>query len=197
MSCSIVSLPISLAWVIGTLIAEGANQNDIINDINMMNDLDFFSESDSNIVENYNKFITENSENIPQPCDDVKIISEKHFIEKSFETPFTDKNLLMKTLEEHGVKNITEEYGKISGQVDNYTLTFEKWEEDKPYSIKISCLNTDNPVEKMEDLNSEYTLNVQEEVYLNIIDNLKSNQMELEREEVLEDNTIVLTINLG
>ena len=44
MSCSIVSLPISLAWVIGTLIAEGANQNDIINDINMMNDLDFFSE---------------------------------------------------------------------------------------------------------------------------------------------------------
>lgn len=192
MSCSIVSIPISLAWVIGSLVASAVAQTDIIDDINMMNELDF-SESDSNVVDNYNKFVTEN---IPQPCEDVKIISEKHFIEKSFETPFTDKDLLMKTLEEHGVRNITEEYGKISGQVDNYTLTFEKWEEDKPYSIKISCLNTDNPVEKMEDLNSEYTLNVQEEAYLNIVENLKSNQMELEREEVLEDNTIVLTINL-
>ena len=69
-------------------------------------------------------------------------------------------------------------------------------EEDKPYFIKISCLETDNAEEKVKDLESEYTLNVQEEAYLNIIDKLKENNMEIEEEEVQDDNTIVLTINL-
>mgnify|MGYP003421077788 CR=1 FL=1 len=41
-----------------------------------------------------------------------------------------------------------------------------------------------------------YTLNVQEEAYMNIINKLQENNMELETEEVLDDNTIVLTVNL-
>ena len=39
-------------------------------------------------------------------------------------------------------------------------------------------------------------MNVQESVYLKILDKLKNNNMQLESEEVEDDNTIVLTVNL-
>ena len=39
-------------------------------------------------------------------------------------------------------------------------------------------------------------MNVQEESYLSIIEKLKENNMTVESEEVLEDNSIVLTVNL-
>lgn len=134
---------------------------------------------------------------MPKDCDDVKIISDINFMEKSFETPFMDKEILLKTLTEHGAQNIVEEYGKIKGDVENYSLVFEKMEQDKPYFLRITYLEEDNPNLKFNDLQNEYVLNVQEETYLNIIDRLKENNMEIEDEEVLEDNTIVLTINLG
>ena len=69
-------------------------------------------------------------------------------------------------------------------------------EADKPYFLRISCQNTDNAEEKLGDLSSEYALNVQEEAYLNIVDKLKENNMQIEDEEVMDDNTIVLTVNL-
>ena len=62
--------------------------------------------------------------------------------------------------------------------------------------MKISCLETESSEEKVDDINSEYALNVQEDAYLQIINKLKENNMEIENEEVQEDNTIVLTINL-
>lgn len=130
-------------------------------------------------------------------CEEVNVITAKHFMEKSFETAFMDKDVLIKTLEEHGVVNIsTTDFGRITGQVDSYTLSFEKPSEDKPYFLTVTCLDTDNAEEKVNDLSSEYALNVQEEAYLSIIDKLKDNNMEIEEEEVLDDNTIVLTVNI-
>ncbi len=62
--------------------------------------------------------------------------------------------------------------------------------------LKINCPENVNTEEKINDLNSEYTMNVQESVYLKILDKLKSNNMQLESEEVEDDNTIVVTVNL-
>ena len=87
-------------------------------------------------------------------------------------------------------------FGKIKGEVDSYSFTFEKMSEDKPYQVTISYLEGNRPEEKLNDLNSEYALNVQEEAYLGIVEKLKENNMEIEEEEVLDDNTIVLTVNL-
>lgn len=177
MSCTVFALPYALAWVVGSIVAVAieASQNNESNE--------FTSHPVKNNI----------SETI---CDDVHIISEATLLEKSLETPFMDKKILMKTIEEHGVKNITEEFGKITGEIASYQLSFEKMEEDKPYFVTISYLLGNNPEEKLNDLNSEYALNVQEDAYLNIVDKLKENNMEIEEEEVLEDNTIVLTINL-
>ena len=178
MSCTVFALPYALAWVIGSVVVGAIQSRDEVGGLDT--DIDLKSLN-----------------NIQAPCEDVTVITDKHFIEKSFETAFMDKDILIKTLEEHGVRSISEdEFGKICGAVDNYTLTFEKLEADKPYFLKISCLETDNAEEKLNDLNSEYALNVQEEAYLNIIDKLKENNMQIENEEVTDDNTIVLTVNI-
>ncbi len=181
MSCTVFALPYAIAWVVGALATGALHAAEINNELK-----DEISYFDNNI-----------SDNIKKTCDDIQIINQNHFLEKSFETNFMDKSILMKTLEEHGVQNISEnEYGQISGNIDSYVLNFERMECDKPYFVKISCLESDNAKEKFEDLTSEYTLNVQEESYLSIVNKLKENNMEIEDEEVMEDNTIVLTVNL-
>ena len=182
MSCTVFAVPYALAWVVGAVITGAATiiDNEISNTRTYETD---------RIIEEYGR--------LNNNCDDVNVISAQHFIEKTFETPFVDKNLLIKTLEEHGVTDIQEnDFGKISGKVDNYNLSFEKQEADKPYSLKISCYESDNAEEKIGDLSSEYALNVQEDAYLNIVEKLKANNMEIEDEEVMDDNTIVLTVNL-
>ena len=185
MSCTVFALPYALAWIIGIAVTGEIKLAAGNNDESMQ-----FENAD----------IRQQSfelPNINEACDDVHVISEKHFLEKSFETPFTDKEILMRTLEEHGIVNLKEnEYGKITGRTGNYALAFERTEADKPYYLIIRCLNTENAEEKLNDLSSEYAINVQEESYNSIIEKLNDNNMQIENEEVLDDNTIVLTVNL-
>ena len=182
MSCTVFAVPYALAWVVGAVITGAISMHDNQNNYTSTYDTD-------RIIEEYGR--------LNNNCDDINIINTQSLIEKTFETPFVDKNLLIKTLEEHGVTDIQEnDFGKISGKVDNYNLSFEKQEADKPYSLKISCYESDNAEEKIGDLSSEYALNVQEDTYLNIVEKLKANNMEIEDEEVMDDNTIVLTVNL-
>lgn len=178
MSITVVAVPFALAQIVTTFITAGAS-------IAAMNALNT----------NVNKNATD--ETIHQDsCDDTVVISEANFIEKTFDTPFTDKSILLKTLDEHGFINIHEEYGKIYAKYQNYYLQFERNQETEPYRVSINCLEKDSAEEKLDDLNTEYSMNVQEESYLSIIEKLKENNMEIESEEVLDDNSIVLTVNL-
>ena len=174
MSCTVIAIPYALMWVLGAIATAAASAG--ANNANY-NELSAI----------YNQ--TEN-------CSEDHVITEKHFIEKTFETPFMDKSILLKTLDEHGVTNIVEWETGLSGEVDNYKLTFEKSAEDKPYNLRITCLENNNAEEKVGDLSGEYALNVQEDAYLHIIDKLKENNMQIEEEEVMDDNTIVLTVNI-
>lgn len=141
-----------------------------------------------------------NEENLPNICNNSEknnlVISEVNFIEKKFQTPFVDETILLKTLEEHGCTDIKNENNQISAKCQNYYFIFSQNDKMSPYDLVVKCLEKDNAETKMADLNTEYSLNAQEESYLNIIENLKNNNLELEQEEVLDDNTIVLTINL-
>ena len=176
MSCTVIALPYALMWVVGAISTGIATQ--AVSSALSEGDIDLF-----NSAKNEN-------------CTDDIIITEKHFIEKTFETPFNDEKILLKTLEEHGVKNIVKWENGLSGDVEGYRLTFEKPMPDKPYNLKINCLEQDKAEEKVNDLNGEYALNVQEDAYLHILDKLKENNMQIEEEEVMEDNTIVLTVNI-
>ena len=177
MSCTVIAVPYALMWVVGAIATAAAT-------------------AVNNSQENKNIDELSMIYNAAENCSEDNIITEKHFIEKAFETPFMDKTILLKTLEEHGVQNIIEGDNYIQGHVDNFILNFEKISEDKPYNLRISCLEQDNAEEKIDDLNSEYAMNVQEDAYLHIIEKLKENNMQIESEEVQDDNTIVLTVNI-
>ena len=194
MSCTVVAIPWALVHIYTALTATAAvagtaaaikGRIDAVNDarenIAELNDLRNQGQFGSN-----NEF-----------TNDIQSFAMKYIIEKEFETPFTDKEILLKTLEEHGVEKI-EEYadGTIVGVVDSFTLNFVKNPETGAYTARISCNKNDNAEEKVNDLNSEYALNVQEAAYLSIIEKLKENNMQIEDETVDDDNTITLTINL-
>jgi hypothetical protein len=177
MSCSVVALPVALSHL---LVLMDANA---VNDYQQRKTEQEMETRALQAQDDYNK--------------DFQYIKVDDIVEKEFETAYMDKDILIKTLEEHGVIDIQEEYdGKITGIVDSFNLTFEKPSSEKPYNLKISCREQDCAEEKLNDLNSEYALNVQEEAYLKLIERLKENNMHVEEEVVEDDNTIVLTINL-
>lgn len=180
MSCTVIAVPYALAWVIGAVATAAAtaleNAHNKQAEEEFSNTFDFLSDKNCN--------------------EEVHTITAEHFMEKVFETPFVDKAILLKTLEEHGVTNISENDCSISGNVDKYTLSFTRNEIDKPFSLRITTKENTNAEEKLNDLNSEYALNVQEDAYLHIVDKLKENNMTIEDEVVEDDNTIVLTVNI-
>ena len=51
-------------------------------------------------------------------------------------------------------------------------------------------------LEIVDELNEEYQMNVQEQSYMTIKKNLEKQNLTIDHEEVLEDNSIMLTINL-
>lgn len=176
MSCTVIALPYAIFMLVTSVVAPAV--------VSIKAESDKMGNLDTTINEEVS-------------CENTERITEEHFIEKEIETAFMDKNLLMKTLTEHGINNVQEYMtGEIVGNIDGYKFCFTKPSEDKPYSLKISARENENIDEKIEDLNSEYALNVQEDTYLSVVENLKNNNMEIESEEVMDDNTIVLTVNL-
>ena len=121
MSCTVIAVPYALMWVVGAIATAAATA----------------ATKSSDAVDNYNNDLASlGLFNETENCSEDHVITAKHFIEKTFETPFMDKTILLKTLEEHGVTNINEWENGISGEVDNYKLTFEKPAEDKPYNLR-------------------------------------------------------------
>ena len=187
MSCTVVAIPFALHYIVGALVAAAT-----ISTATAVKEIERELSSDIDIKDS----VIEDIKLEQRKCEEDVVITEQNFINKTFETPFVDKNILLKTLEEHGFSNIQETEGKISAEYQNYSVQFEKESEEKPYNLLIRYAIEDDVYGKVNDLNEEYSMNVQEESYISIIEKLKNNNMELESEEVLDDNTIVLTVNL-
>lgn len=116
-------------------------------------------------------------------------------LNQEFDTNFIDKDTLLKTLIEHGATDIIENSGDISCNCEAFYLEFFK-PQDLPYKVFMSYNGNKNIDNFLNDINTEYSANVQEISYNKIKDNLEAQNLEIEEEEILEDNTIVLTINL-
>ncbi len=120
----------------------------------------------------------------------------QNFKEFNFDTIIMDKTVLLKTLIEHEVQNIVEKDNTILCNYEDFYLEFYKTDEEKPYKLKISCCEQKNIKEFINNISSQYTINTQEASYNKIKERLKEQNLEIEDEEVFEDNTIVLTVNL-
>ena len=123
-------------------------------------------------------------------------VNNQDFKEFNFNTIFMDKTVLLKTLIEYEMQNIVEKDNRILCNCEDFYLEFYKINEEKPYNLKISCFENKHIKEFINNISSQYTINTQEASYNKIKERLKEQNLEIEDEEVFEDNTIVLTVNL-
>lgn len=184
MSCIVISLPIALAYTTSGVMLMLAK--DVLEDTAKNKQKN--SALKAEIQKEYGDIYD---------CNEINIINEQTILEKTFPTPFKDEDLLMKTLKERDAADIKkDEFNKITCRSGKYYFTFERKNEKEPFYITVSCTNYDNPENQISSLKDEYTLNVQEKAYMDIVEKLNENNLEIEEETVSNDNTIVLTINL-
>lgn len=114
---------------------------------------------------------------------------------QEFETQIVDKQTLLKTLTEHGAVNIEDSSNDISCDCEEFHIEF-KYNGDKPYTMRVSAKSDSGVDDLIKDLSSEYTANAQEVSYNKIKERLERQNLTIDDEEVYDDNTIVLTVNL-
>ena len=112
-------------------------------------------------------------------------------------TCFADKVLLVKTLEEHGFLVEEADYS-IVVRTNAGSIRFFQKEGDGAFWALPFDLKSEEEIEKYRDeITEEYLMNVQKKNYMLIKEQLqKSSNMQLESEVVLEDDTILLTIQV-
>lgn len=111
-------------------------------------------------------------------------------------TNFKDESLLIKTLEEYGARP-TKNNDEVMVNLGGTKLRFFR-DLDEPYAVEIRNVSSDleyvfNQLSLMDE---SYKQNVQSLTYENLKHNLEEKNMQIENEEILNDNSIVLTVNL-
>ncbi len=120
----------------------------------------------------------------------------KKIFNRKFETVIVDKDTLIKTLVEHGANNVSETENSVSCDLEAFHLNFVKDNQEAPYGLVISYNEEKGLDELVENISSEYTTNAQEASYNKIKERLEAQKLTIESEEVLDDDSIVLTVNL-
>lgn len=108
-------------------------------------------------------------------------------------TNYNDKELLIKTLYDFNAHGIKVKKDDIVCNVGEHKLRFVK--ENESYMVSFSAIkNSEQLLEELRCLDSLYKVNLQEQVYKSTKEKLKQSGMMIESEEILEDNSIVLTV---
>ncbi len=117
---------------------------------------------------------------------------------RNVRTNLTYRDVLLKTLEEHGAKSLNSDKYNIYCELSGMYFWYSKNNEQDAYNLEISKITDEDECSQLlEDLESEYGLNIQELTYRKILERIKDKNMRLEGEYVEDDNSIVLTIDLG
>lgn len=128
---------------------------------------------------------------------DLRNLDEKSIVVYTYSTNYTDKLMLINTLTEHGASDLCEQDGNITCKLFNMEMQYFKSDSADAYTLNIKQVSDVALCsELIDDLNDEYGLNIQEMTYNKIKERLESENLNLESETVLEDNSIVLTIEV-
>lgn len=122
--------------------------------------------------------------------------SANNITKREFISNLTDEDTLVKTLEDFGIEDITKTNNDILCCYGDLKLRFFKPTENSPYTIEIACQNTLGINEVIKDITSEYSANAQEISYNTIKENLMKKNLLINEEEIYDDDSIVLTVNL-
>lgn len=98
---------------------------------------------------------------------------------------------------EHGVSVKNESENMMVADFPQGTLTYVRNNNQESFKMNVSNIeDVDAILCNVEMIEKEYNANVQSYEYTRIIENLPSN-MNIESEEVLEDDSILITINVN
>lgn len=115
---------------------------------------------------------------------------------RRIETNFTDESLLIKTLKEHGMEVTLEEDRAVRASAEEKELIYAK-NPQGVYEVDLGGQpESEELIQELILLEEEYGFNVQEFTYQRLKEHLSSEGMEVHSEEVLEDNTIKIVLNV-
>lgn len=113
------------------------------------------------------------------------------------ETIFVDGSILEKTMIEHGLSVSVLSGNQIICQLGEVYLDYSRQTAEEPFKLTISGLQkVDEFFNELECFEREYKQNVQSYTYNRLIDNLSENNMKVAEEVLLDDNSIMLTIDI-
>lgn len=115
---------------------------------------------------------------------------------KSYATNFKDENILIKTLEDYGVNYSKQSNGDILCKIDHFEFEF-KLDGNSSYLIEFKDENNSKEMfQNLTELDEGYKRNVQNKTYENLKIKIKEKGYNVESEEIMEDNSIVITVNV-
>ncbi|MBR5597410.1 MAG: hypothetical protein IKW30_08400 [Lachnospiraceae bacterium] len=116
---------------------------------------------------------------------------------EALETCFVDSAILNQTLQEHGFK-VEEKDGEFIVITNAGSIRFFRKEENGAfYALPFDLKEPDELGNYADEIEEEYLLNVQKSNYQLLKEQLKNRQdMQLESEAIMEDDSILLTIQL-
>lgn len=115
---------------------------------------------------------------------------------KSIDTSYVDENMLLKTLTEHGIpaKLVTE--NEIVAELTGGTIVYTRSSSEDAFVMDINDIHdVDELLCSVRAIESEYKTNVQTFSYERVMNHLPEN-MSLDSEQVLEDDSILITLNV-
>ncbi len=113
------------------------------------------------------------------------------------DTCFADGTLLVRTLTEHGlnVEKISE--NEFVVETESGRLRYFRSSAEEAFQVEASRIKDPEAlIRALDQLENEYGRNVQQFTYETIRCNLARHGMKLENEELLEDDTILLTLDI-
>lgn len=115
---------------------------------------------------------------------------------EEIQTRFADSVLLQETLTEHGIEIIVHNDNFIEAEFQMGKIIYHRELEDENYKMRIADVSdVDGLVCNLELIESEYDSNVQSYTYNRVVSSIPDN-MVIESEEVLEDDSILITITV-
>lgn len=128
---------------------------------------------------------------------DLRLINDTFTAVYTYTTNYTDKGTLLNTLYEHGAEEIQENGDEVSCKLFGMEMIYYKKDGSNGYTLDVTQVSDKAECEDLiNDLDEEYGLNIQEMTYNKIKERLEQENMRLESETVMEDNSIVLTIDV-
>ena len=127
----------------------------------------------------------------PSPRRRVKVLPQQ-----TYPTNFRDRDLLLRVLAEYTMNPTVDGQGRITCETANSKLLFVQ-QRDQPFSVEVlKAPHMSEVFQDLNQLNGRYCEVIQADTVRSVKNRLAEKGLALEQEEILPDNTVVLTVQI-